>query len=117
MAMVPHERSLVNRLQDKPFALLGVAIEPSPEDLKDVQERRKIPWRSWWDGPHRIARKYQVSLYPHLLLIDHVGAIRKIYEGRPRDAELDHDIDQLIEEAEAAAKEHATQRTESSHDS
>src|SRR6516225_3145347 len=99
MAMVPHERSLVQRLQDKPFALLGVSADPSPDALKRAQERRDITWRSWWDNG-RISRKFGVSKYPHLFLLDNEGIIRKEYEGRPRDAVLERDVNQLVREAE-----------------
>jgi hypothetical protein len=33
MAMVPHERSLVKRLESKPFALLGVDLDDTPEKM------------------------------------------------------------------------------------
>jgi hypothetical protein len=104
MAMVPHERSLVNRLAGRPFVLLGVNEDYTPDGLKRVQEKNDIPWRSWFDG-HRspIAAKYRVEYYPTLYLIDHVGVIRKTYVGPPPKAELDLDVEQLIEEAEADA--------------
>ena len=50
MAMVPHERSLVKRLEGKPFALVGVNRDASREILKKCEEKRKITWRSFFDG-------------------------------------------------------------------
>jgi peroxiredoxin len=102
MAMVPHERSLVSKLQDRPFALLGVNVDSSKEELKEAQERQKITWRSFWDDHKRIARKFKVDRYPMLFLIDHNGVIRKIHIGRPDDAELERDIIQLVKEAESS---------------
>ena len=101
--MVPHERSLVEKLQGRPFALLGVNIDPSKEDLKEAQKAHNITWRSFWDGPKRIKSKFKVRGFPTLFLLDHRGIIRQIYEGRPDDVDLERDIMQLINEAEESA--------------
>ena len=103
MAMVPHERSLVEKLQDKPFALLGVNVDPSKEDLKEAQKEHNITWRSFWDGPKRIASKFKVRGYPTMFLLNHEGVIRRVYVGRPRDSDLERDIMQVIKEAEVSS--------------
>jgi peroxiredoxin len=100
MAMVPHERSLVQRLLNKPFALLGVNVDPSKEDLKEAQEKHNITWRSWSDGRHRIASKYKVDRYPTMILINHKGIIRQTYLGNPGDKVLEQDVMKVIKEAE-----------------
>jgi peroxiredoxin len=104
MAMVPHERSLVERLQAKPFVLLGVSVDPSAADTKRAQEEHRMTWRSWCDGTRRIASKYRVHNYPRLFLINPDGIIRRVYEGRPRDADLERDVLHVIQEAETTAK-------------
>jgi hypothetical protein len=48
--MYPHERSLVKRLADKPFALVGVNSDPDLEKLKPVLQKEEITWRSFWNG-------------------------------------------------------------------
>lgn len=104
--MFPHERSLVQRMQGKPFALLGVDEDESREKCKKVMEENHLTWRSWWDGDHGgpIAEKYNVEGFPTILLIDAKGRIRKQYVGAPDDtAELDRLIDQLVQEAEKGA--------------
>ena len=45
--MFPHERSLVKRLEGKPFALLGINSDGDREDCKKKNEVDKITWRSW----------------------------------------------------------------------
>jgi hypothetical protein len=107
MAMVPHERSLVERLQGKPFALLGVNVDPSPEALARAQNAHGITWRSWWDSGRRIASKYRVGSYPSLFLVNHDGIIRQTYRGKPRDADLESDVMRVIAEAEADTKRRA----------
>ena len=49
--MYPHERSLVERLEGKPFALLGVNSDSDREKLKnEVLPKENITWRSFWNG-------------------------------------------------------------------
>jgi len=103
MAMVPHERSLVERLQDKPFVLLGINVDSSTDALKSAQDKHRITWRSWWDGSRRIASRFRVRGYPTLFLLDQDGIIRREYLGRPPDSELERDVMQLVAEAEKAA--------------
>jgi hypothetical protein len=99
--MFPHERSLVKKLEGKPFALLGVNSDGNKDDLKQKNEKAEITWRSWWDrstdGP--IAAKWNVHGWPTLVIIDHKGVIRHKYLGNPGDKVLDETIEKLVEEA------------------
>src|SRR2546422_6874824 len=102
--MYPHERSLVEKLADKPFVLLGVNSDKDREGLKPNMEKERITWRSWWDGGSTsgpIARKYAVRGWPTLYLLDHKGIIRDQFLGNPGDKKLDEAIDKLLREAEA----------------
>ena len=47
--MYPHERSLVKRLEGKPFALLGVNSD-TKDRVRQAMKKENITWRSWWDG-------------------------------------------------------------------
>ncbi len=98
--MYPHERSLVKRLADKPFALLGVNSDSDIEKLKTVLTEKNLTWRSWYDestsGP--IARQWNVSGWPTIYVLDHKGVIR--YKN-VRGDELDLAIDTLVSEAMA----------------
>src|SRR5437588_514513 len=49
--MYPHERSLVTRLKDKPFVLVGVNADTDREQIKQRIKDEQISWRSWWDQP------------------------------------------------------------------
>ena len=49
--MYPHERSLVKRLANEPFALIGVNSDGDLEKLKPRLEEEQITWRSFWNGP------------------------------------------------------------------
>ncbi|SRR6266849_5401630 len=101
--MFPHERSLVQQLAGKPFALVGVNSDQNKEDLKAAMAREQITWRSFWDettsGP--IAKKFKVHSWPTLYVIDHKGAIRYKFVGSPGDDVLDQVIVKLVKEAVA----------------
>ena len=76
--MYPHERSLVKRLADKPFALLGINSDTDKTELKKAMEKEKITWRSWWDGGDTngpIANQFNVQGWPTLYILDHRGII------------------------------------------
>jgi Thioredoxin-like len=116
MADVPHERSLVKRLEGKPFALLGINSDKDRQELQKVIAKESITWRSWWDGGSTqgpIATKWNVRGWPTLYLLDGKGVIRykgdylrsstfrKNKEGVEREINLgDEAIDELIKEAE-----------------
>ena len=104
--MYPHERSLVKRLKDKPFALIGVNSDREKEPLQERMEEENITWRSFWCGPDgtqgRIPSQWNVSGWPTIYVIDHKGVIRfKNVRGQRMDAA----VDQLLEEMEAGGQD------------
>jgi hypothetical protein len=102
MAMVPHERSLVKRLEGKPFALIGVNFDNSKEELKKVEEKNQITWRSFFDGRRGpIGKQWRISGLPTIYVLDHKGVIR--YKD-VRDEEMDKAVDTLLKEMGAEKK-------------
>jgi hypothetical protein len=106
--MYPHERSLVKKLADKPFTLLGVNSDPDLEKLKPVLQEQEITWRSFWNGEKGtrgpISEEWNVRGWPTLYVIDHKGVIRHKYVGSPGDKVLDEAIEKLVAEAEKSRK-------------
>jgi peroxiredoxin len=105
--MYPHERSLVERLADKPFTILGVNSDANRDELKKVMEKEKITWRSFWDGGSTggpIASKWNVHGWPTLYVIDAKGVIRHRWVGSPGDKVMDEAIDALVQEAAGDTK-------------
>jgi len=98
VAMYPHERSLVKRLADEPFALVGINSDGDREELKQVLEDEDITWRSFWDGGSTsgpIATRWNVSGWPTIYVLDHEGRIRfKNVRGEA----MDEAVDQLLAE-------------------
>jgi hypothetical protein len=105
--MYPHERSLVKKMQTRPFAIVGVNSDESRELLKEVIGKEKMTWRSWWDDGSiegGIASKWNVQGWPTLYLLDHKGVIRYKWLGSPGDDVLDEAVEKLVKEAEGAEK-------------
>ena len=101
--MYPHERSLVERMQDKPFALLGINSDKK-ERVEAAIERENITWRSWWDGGSTggpIARQYGVRGWPTIYVLDHQGVIRF---KNVRGSRMDEAVEQLVAELEAGSE-------------
>jgi len=103
--MYPHERSLVSKLKDEPFVLIGINSDPDLEALKEVRQKENITWRSFWNGPQGtagpISKKWNVRGWPTLFLIDADGKIRYKWLGNPGDEIIDEAIHALIEEAKS----------------
>ena len=100
--MYGHERSLVKRLANKPFALLGVNSDRDREKLKKVLKEKNITWRSFWNGGSTrgpISTEWQVRGWPTIYVIDVNGVIR--YKGT-RGPAMDKAVDALLAEAAKA---------------
>jgi len=96
--MYEHERSLVKRLEGKPFALIGVNSDNNREELKQVLVDERITWRSFWNGGSTggpISRQWGVSAWPSIWVIDAKGVIRF---RNVRGPAMDKAVDTLLAE-------------------
>ena len=77
-AMYPQERSLVKRLEGKPFALVGINSDHDLHKLKERMKEEKITWPSWRDdspvGPIHTA--WNINAWPTIYVLDDKGVIR-----------------------------------------
>ena len=102
--MYPHERSLVKRMKDKPFAIVGVNSDKSLEVLHKVLEKKQITWPSFFDGGGTggpIATKWGVRGWPTIYVIDEEGIIRN---RGARGKRLDVVVDDLMQKLETKAR-------------
>jgi hypothetical protein len=76
--MLPHEKGLVERLQDKPFALLGINSDGTAEELKEILAKENITWRQAVDGDTSgpWATQWNVNGWPTIYILDARGVIR-----------------------------------------
>jgi len=97
--MYPHERSLVRKLADKPFAIIGVNSDRDLEKIRETSAEKNITWRSFWNGEKGtggpISKKWMVTGWPTTYLIDKNGVIR--YKNL-RGASLDKALETLMAE-------------------
>ena len=97
--MYPHERSLVKRLADEPFALIGINSDKDLVKLKEAMIEESITWRSFWNGPNGtrgpLSARWGVTGWPTIYVLDHRGVIRF---RDVRGDELDVAVDQLLAE-------------------
>jgi len=101
-AMYPEERALVERLKDRPFALLSVNTDESKDTLRKAIKDREITWRCWWDGrtDGPICSRWSIYSFPTLYVLDAKGVIRfkggggKTLEGQVDTllAEIEHSV-------------------------
>lgn len=86
--MIPHERSLVQKLADKPFALIGVNSDKDRDALKQQLAKEGMTWRHFYDqsisGP--IATAWNIHGWPTTYILDQNGVIRH-RDLRDEDAE------------------------------
>lgn len=95
--MIPHERSLVEKLKDKPFALVGVNTDQNAEVVKKGMEKHKVTWRSFLDGQGGpICKTWNINSFPTIMMLDKKGVIR--FKGLYEDKEIEEAIEKLLAE-------------------
>src|SRR5262245_8682820 len=103
--MYPHERSLVKRLADRPFALIGVNSDADRDKLKPVLQKEQITWSSFWNGPKvtsgPISEAWHGRGWPTSYVLDVAVVIRyRNFRGEG----MDRAVDQLLSELETQKK-------------
>lgn len=97
--MYPQERTIVENLEGKPFAILGINSDPTSEEALQVVEDEHLNWQNIWDGPKdtdgSISQTWGIAKWPTTYLLDAQGVIR--YENLRGD-DLDRAIETLMKE-------------------
>jgi thiol-disulfide isomerase/thioredoxin len=97
--MIPHEKELVKRMQGRPFVLLGVNNDDTPQDLKGFVEKEHINWPNIYDGNSGpLTRAWFVGGFPTVDVIDANGVYRYANVDGPH---LNAVVDKLVKEAES----------------
>jgi len=98
--MIPHERSLVKKLEGRPFALIGVNTDSDREMVKTRSEKDQVTWRSFYDktGGGHICRAWSINSFPSIFLIDHKGVIR--YTDLYDNNQIEQAVEKLLAERE-----------------
>jgi thiol-disulfide isomerase/thioredoxin len=73
--MYPHERVMMQKFADKPFAIVGVNCDQRERFLQVVAQG-KVTWPSFYDGPGGpICDRWNVSSYPSIYVLNADGVI------------------------------------------
>jgi hypothetical protein len=85
--MYPHERSLVEEMKDKPFALIGVNSDKDIETAKKAVDHNDLNLRSFHAGQQAtqgpIPTAWKVSGWPTIVVLD--AQMRIHYRGHSGD--------------------------------
>jgi thiol-disulfide isomerase/thioredoxin len=89
--MIPHQRELVARLKDKPFALVSVSADPEKAALTEFLDKTPMPWTHWYSGQKAgMVADWKVSAFPTIYILDANGVIRfKDVRGKALDLAVD----------------------------
>src|SRR5260221_2383193 len=100
--MLPHEKTLVERLKNKPFALIGINTDP-PETFQERAPKENVSWRNVLEGQGggAIVRAWGVHSFPTIYVLDGKGLIR--FTG-VRGEQMDQAVDALLAELERPPK-------------
>ena len=103
MREIPRERELAEQLKDKPFTFLGVNCDRDKQAGARAIANERITWPNWHDGEPGegpIAKRYHVTGYPSVVVLDAKGIIRHKQIIGPG---LDKAVAGLIKELEEKA--------------
>jgi len=100
--MLPHERALVERLKNKPFALIGINTD-DPETWRQRSKADPVSWRNAVEGSTSspLCRAWNVTSFPTIYVLDAKGVIRFT---RVRGEAMDKAVEELLAELEAQPK-------------
>jgi thiol-disulfide isomerase/thioredoxin len=98
-AMIPHERTMVERLKGQPFELISISADAKKETLVNFLAKEPMPWTHWWDGAEgKIKEALNIDHYPTIFVLDGKGVIRA---KELRGEALEKAVDQLLAEQAA----------------
>lgn len=99
---MPHLRALVQRMQDRPFELLGVNSYDDETLFRQKAEELGVSWTVFYQGePTPIADLYRVRGYPTIYVLDAEG---RVAAQNLRGEQLDAKVEELVAALEAERK-------------
>lgn len=101
-ASYAEQRALLKRLEGKPFVVLGVSGDADRAAAKKALAAEKLTYRAWFDGGGTdgpLAARWEIDVWPTLVLIDARGVVRDMAFGWPEGKELSAAIDKVMKGA------------------
>jgi hypothetical protein len=86
---------MVERLDGKPFTLLGINSDWDRSGLQAKLDENGISWPQLHEGKERaVSQRWNVQGYPTIYILDHEGVIRK--KGFMPESEIEKMVDELL---------------------
>lgn len=104
-AAIPSLRAMSQRMAKHPFVLVSVSTDSDEEVLKAFLAEQKMNWPQVWDKNREMVRRFQVTVYPSYVLVDHEGEV--VYTAAGWSAALEREIQIRIGRALRAAEKEA----------
>jgi thiol-disulfide isomerase/thioredoxin len=99
VAMIPDERKLVDKFQDRPFAFIGISADDSPDDLRPFVRANAMNWTHVFEGQGGpIGQLYDVGAYPTIYVVDAAGKIRFRGVGQQPAGRVEREVQRLLDE-------------------
>lgn len=97
-ATYSEQRALLSRVKGKPLVILGVSGDADRAAARKALAAEKLTYRSWFDGgtDGPLAARWEIDVWPTLVLIDARGVVRDLIQGWPPRKELDDAIAKLL---------------------
>jgi hypothetical protein len=97
---IPHEKALVERLKNEPFALVGVNTDDDKDEYRRNLADYGVTWRSSWQGSTSgpWPTQWGINSYPTIFVLDAEHRIRFL---DARGEELGRVVDELLAEMKA----------------
>jgi hypothetical protein len=94
---IPHQKALVERHRDEPFAIVGVNTDDDKDDYRKKAVEFGVTWRSAWQGSTGgpIPSAWGVDSYPTIFVLDAEHVIRHV---NARGEELERVVGELLAE-------------------
>jgi hypothetical protein len=102
---IPHQKALVERLKDEPFALVGVNTDDDQEVYRGKIARYGVTWRSSWQGSTEgpLPKLWGIDSYPSVFVLDAQLVLRHVdTRGEQLDAAVDALLAELADPVERA---------------
>lgn len=97
--MIPHEKQMVEKLKDQPFALIGLNSDEGRDALLKIMKEQGITWRNTVnESTQVIAKQWNVTGWPTIYVLDAKGVIR--YKG-VRGQQMEEAVETLLKEVKA----------------
>ena len=95
--MLPHEKEMVEKFKDRPFAFIGINSDGDRSVVQKILKENGITWRNAVDGSTSgpLATSWNVRGWPTIYIIDSKGVIRA---RNLRDKQMENKVDELLKE-------------------